>query len=205
MPFLPLKSALLPCRLLMAAAIACCVCASGVAAEASAASAPATDLKGEIVAPSPAPRDIPREIVRIARAEFAKGIREVPRGSDDSAGIARYRRAVVPRPRRAAWCVFFASWVTKTAGAPLGAHGAGLIGAAGVSAWARRTGRWRHTPLPGDVAVYTGHVGIVESVSGNRMTTIDGNWSDRVSRLHRDRREAIGFARLAVGARRIGR
>jgi hypothetical protein len=204
MLFFPPKSALLSCRHLVATVVACCICACGAVADASAASAP--DLAGAIVAPTPAPRlDIPRDIVRIARGEFAKGIREVPRGSDNSAAIARYRGAVVPRPPRAAWCVFFASWVTKSAGAPLGAHGSGLMSADGVSAWARRTGRWRHTPRPGDVAVYTGHVGIVASVSGNRMTTIEGNWSDRVSRLYRNRSAALGFARLAVGARRLGR
>jgi hypothetical protein len=35
------------------------------------------------------------------------------------------------------------------------------------------------------------------------MTTIDGNWSNRVSRVSRRRHEAIGFARVAVGDHRI--
>lgn len=140
--------------------------------------------------------------MRIARGEFAKGIREIPRGSNTSPGIARYRGAMVPRARPAAWCAYFASWVTKRAGAPLGVHGYGIASAAGISVWARRTGRWRHLPRPGDVAVYDHHVGIVATVSGSRMTTVEGNWSDRVSRLSRSRSEAFGFARVAVGDHR---
>jgi hypothetical protein len=159
-----------------------------------------------IVAPLPgAERDIPRAITLVARAELAKGVREAPRGSDNSSEIARYRAALVPRPRPAAWCAFFASWVTRTAGAPLGRHGDGIASAAGVRSWAQRTGRWRHSPLPGDVAVFSGHVGIVTSVDGSRMTTIDGNWSDRVSQVSRSRGQALGFARLAAGSHLIGR
>jgi hypothetical protein len=55
------------------------------------------------------------------------------------------------------------------------------------------------------VAVYVHHAGIVESVDGTRMTTIEGNWSDRVSHLSRGRGEALGFARVAVGDQRSGR
>lgn len=189
----------------LAGGLVCCVCAGapaiGVAADRS-----QPNLTGPITAPAPASkRDIPRDIVRIARGEFARGVREVPRGSNDSPGIARYRGSLRPRPRPAAWCAFFVSWVTKRAGAPIGPHGDGLISAAGIASWAQRTGRWRHTPRPGDLVVYTGHVGIVASVRGARMTTIEGNWSDRVSRLNRSRAEVRGFVRIAVGDHRIGR
>ena len=52
------------------------------------------EVARRITAPAPAPHvDIPRHIVRIARAEFAKGVREVPMGSNNSAEIARYRSA----------------------------------------------------------------------------------------------------------------
>jgi hypothetical protein len=187
-------------------AIACGIWTSAPASDAWAESAPGPGLTGPIVAPGPlAKRNIPQDIVRIARAEFHKGVREAPRGSNDSPGIARYRKALASRPRPAAWCAFFASWVAKSAGAPLGRRGAGIASAAGIRSWAQRTGRWRHLPRPGDMAVYHGHVGIVASVEGSRMTTIEGNWSDRVSRLSRGRREALGFARVAVGDHRIGR
>jgi hypothetical protein len=158
-------------------------------------------LGGEASAAS----DMPADIVRIARAEFDKGIREIPSGSNNSARIARYRGALFPRARGGAWCAYFASWVTRRAGAPLGSRGRGIASAAGIRAWAQRTGRWRHLPRPGDVVVYTGHAGIVVSVTGSRMTTIEGNWSDRVSRLSRSRHEAQGFARVAVGDHRTRR
>jgi hypothetical protein len=146
---------------------------------------------------------MPAEIVRIAKAEFHKGVREMPLGSNDGPAIARYRSALSPRPRGGAWCAYFASWVTRRAGAPLGARGHGIAGVAGITGWALRTGRWRRLPRPGDVAVYPGHAGIVVSVRGSRMTTVEGNWSNRVSRLHRSRYEAIGFARVAVGDHRL--
>jgi hypothetical protein len=146
-------------------------------------------------------RDIPADIVRIADGEFAAGVRELPLGSDDSPEIAVYRGALSPRARPEAWCAIFVSWVTKGAGVPIGRRGAGIASAAGIEAWAERTGRWTHRPRAGDVAVYIGHAGIVESVRGSRMTTIEGNWSNRVSRLNRRRSEALGFARLAVGDR----
>jgi hypothetical protein len=153
-------------------------------------------------------RDIPSDIVRIARGEFDAGVRESPAGSDYSQRIAIYGSALFPRARPEPWCAVFVSWVTKSAGAPIGRRGAGIASSAGIASWAQRTGRWRHRPRPGDVAVYVGHAGIVESVRGSRMTTIEGNWSNRVSRLSRSRGEALGFARVAVGnhaARRGGR
>lgn len=164
------------------------------------AAALAGDASGAALPAPPRPtRDIPASIVSVARAEFDKGIRESPMGSDNSKAIARYRRALDPRPHGGPWCAYFASWVTRRAGAPLGPRGSGMASAAGIRAWAVRTGHWRHLPRPGDIAVFSHHVGIVVYVAGSRMTTIDGNWSNRVSRVPRRRREAIGFARVAVG------
>jgi hypothetical protein len=183
-----------------------CLCALVAGIGAAPARASGSGLTGPVITPPIAKkRDIPREIVRIARAEFLKGIQEVPRGSNNSPRIARYRAALTPRPRSGPWCAYFASWVTQRAGVPIGTRGRGIAGAAGVRAWAQRTGRWVRSPRPGDLAVYgSEHVGVVVSVAGSRMTTIEGNWSDRVSRLNRARGEAYGFARVAVGDHRIG-
>jgi hypothetical protein len=167
----------------------CAVSAIAVAA------ALAGDASATAVAPAP---DIQADIVSIARGELHKGIREAPMGSDNSNGIARYRGALDPRPHGGPWCAYFASWVTRRAGVPLGSRGNGIASAAGIRAWAQRTGRWRHLPRAGDIAVFSHHVGIVVYVTGSRMTTIDGNWSNRVSRVSRRRYEAIGFARAAA-------
>ena len=187
-------------RLLAVAAAACCLLPvpSASAADVFAAGAPKVVVPGT-------QQDIPHAITLVAQAEFAKGVREAPRGSNNSSQIARYRGALVPRPAPEAWCAIFASWVTRKAGAPLGHHGDGIASAAGIQAWAQRTGRWRHKPLPGDVAVFSGHVGVVVAVHGSRMTTIDGNWSDRVSQVSRARGQAFGFARVAAGSHLLGR
>jgi hypothetical protein len=181
---------------LVAAAAALSVC---MLAPPASAAAP-TGLGGRVQAPSLGERiDIAHDIVLLARAEYDRGVQEVPRGSDYSPDIARYRAALSPRARGGPWCAYFVSWVARAAGVPIGRGGAGIAGTGGIASWAQRTGRWTHLPRPGDVAVFGGHAGIVESVSGSRMTTIDGNWSNRVSEVHRSRGEAIGFARLVPG------
>jgi CHAP domain len=144
-------------------------------------------------------RDIPTEIVRLASGELDAGVQESPAGSDNSPEIALYRGALAHRFGPAPWCAFFVSWVAKAAGAPIGPRGAGIASAAGIESWARRTRRWTQRPRAGDVAVYSGHTGIVTSVRGSGMTTVEGNWSNRVSQLHRRQSEAFGFARIAVG------
>ena len=83
----PLTSSSLRCAL-AAAAVVCALDGDASAAD--------------LTAPPRVPsveqaRDIPSDIVRIARAEYAKGIREVPMGSNNSARIARYRSAMIPR------------------------------------------------------------------------------------------------------------
>jgi hypothetical protein len=39
---------------------------------------------------------------------------------------------------------------------------------------------------------------VVATLTGFRMTTIDGNWSNRVTQVSRRRHEALGFARVAA-------
>lgn len=193
-------------RLLLAVAAALSLCACAAVPGASAASSGPNVIRGSVQAPSLGPEiNIPGDIVRLARAELAKGVREIPRGSDNAPEIALYRAALIPRARPAAWCAYFVSWVARRSGAPIGRGGAGIASAGGIEAWAQRNGRWTHSPRPGDAAVFSGHAGIVVSVSGSRMTTIDGNWSDRVSLVQRGTGEALGFARIAVGNQPAGR
>jgi hypothetical protein len=52
-----------------------------------------------------------------------------------------------------------------------------------ANTWKNSTGGTFHkvgssyTPKPGDLAIYSGHIEIVEKVSGNMVTTISGNSS----------------------------
>lgn len=81
------------------------------------------------------------------------------------------------------WCDQFVSWVGDTAGA------GEIIGRAAYTpshaAWFQARGRWGHTPRRGAIAFFDfpdsvhriQHVGIVESVRGDRVVTIEGNTS----------------------------
>lgn len=81
------------------------------------------------------------------------------------------------------WCDQFVSWVGATAGA------GDIIGRAAYTpshaAWFQAKGRWGHTPRRGAIAFFDfpdsvhriQHVGIVESVRGGRVVTIEGNTS----------------------------
>ena len=98
-------------------------------------------------------------------------------------------------PICADWCAMFATWVWERAGvlgAPRSTYVATAIGSWGVDRglFKRRPAGGRGTPLPGDIVVYGepgsgtgGHVSIVYSVNGDgSITTIDGNFNDRVVR-----------------------
>ncbi len=86
------------------------------------------------------------------------------------------------------WCTYFATWVWHHANSALPA----LSYSGSVYSWAVANRRWKagpSHPAPGDIVVYgatatmTVHTGIVESVGSGTITTIDGNYSDRVSRV----------------------
>ena len=84
-----------------------------------------------------------------------------------------------------AWCAAFVSWCASKAGV-----GADVIprfarvqseGEATFRSWGRfRSSNYR--PDPGDLIFYSGHVGIVESVDEDSVTSIEGNYQDRVQR-----------------------
>ncbi len=138
----------------------------------------------------------------VARSLLARGIAEQPAGSNWSPAIA-----VFTDGHREPWCADFVSWVLRAGGRPLtgGASGGWRIaGAAAVRAWFLARGRWASragaTPAPGDVVYFTwSHVGIVESVTADRLVTIEGNASDALRRRVYDgwraNREIDGFGR----------
>ena len=79
--------------------------------------------------------------------------------------------------------------------------GEGLGSVAQITDWAGRTGRLlpsTATPAPGDLILFGDrHVGIVESVNADgSLTTVEGNYANAVSRVHRSPAEATGYVRL---------
>ena len=130
-------------------------------------------------------------IVAIARSQL--GVTESPPGSNDSPIIAQYRTATVGAQAGEPWCAYFASWVARQAGEPLGAQGQGFGSVADLWSWAQQTGRAVTNapgvvPQPGDLIVFGDqHVGIVDQVLPNgtsrpsraTTTTPSHRWSAR--------------------------
>jgi PKD repeat protein len=139
-------------------------------------------------------------IVSVARAELARGVHEVPDGSNRGARIRMYGVATAGRYYPAPWCPYFVSYVANRAGVPIGAGGRGLGYVPYIRAWAKQTGRFTRSPPPGYLIVFPQHVGIVETVSGDHtLTTIEGNSGNAVRRRFRRWGEAMGYVRLAAG------
>jgi len=141
-------------------------------------------------------------IVPIAEAEVGQA--EQPPGSNDSPAIAMYRGATAGAQAGEPWCAYFASWVAQQAGEPLGAQGQGLGYVGDIWSWAQSTGRAVPNgpgvvPTPGDLIVFGDHhVGIVEQVRPDgSVQTIEGNYSDQVSRVARGAGEATGYVRMS--------
>ena len=140
-------------------------------------------------------------IVQIAEREVGQA--EQPPGSNNSARIAQYRSAVQGSAAGEPWCAYFASWVARQAGVPLGTQGQGFGYVGDIWNWAQQTGRAVANgagvhPSPGNLILFGDHhVGIVEKVLPNGgVQTIEGNYSDQVSRVVRGAGEATGYVRL---------
>ena len=139
-------------------------------------------------------------MVNLARAELAKGVRETPDGSNNSPDIARYRTATVGAASGEPWCAYFVSYIAKMSGAPIGSHGEGMGYVPNIISWAKNTNRFiaaSGQARPGDLVLFSQHIGIVEGVNKDgSLTTIEGNTSNRVARRHHSRSEIVGFARM---------
>lgn len=128
-------------------------------------------------APAPSIRD---QIVELARSQV--GVAESPLGSNNIPGNP-YGNSGRP------WCAYFTSWVWIHAGVQ------GATVEPSVTQWINGTepGTWKpgaaNNPQPGDAVAYDQsqgerwpHIGIVETVNGNMITTIEGNSGDAVTR-----------------------
>jgi hypothetical protein len=137
-------------------------------------------------------------------AESQVGQSEQPPGSNDGPAVAGYRGAVAGSQAGEPWCAYFASWVAQQAGRPLGPSGQGFGYVGDIWSWAQQTGRAVAngpgvTPSPGDLILFGDHhVGIVEQVLPNgSIQTIEGNYSNQVSRVVRGAGEATGYVRMS--------
>ena len=107
-----------------------------------------------------------------------------------------------------AWCGSFASWVANQAGVPTSVIPKNRSASGLYNAIGKNGGSYPNlkSAAPGDYAVKynngkISHIGIVESHNGNKIYTIDGNWSDKVSRVERsDTDSNIKIARPAYGS-----
>lgn len=81
------------------------------------------------------------------------------------------------------WCGCFVNWCFKEAGQSNKLSGLGNKAyVPSYVNWAKNNGTWNSSPQPGDLIVFRwssssngSHIGFVESVNGNTITTIEGN------------------------------
>jgi hypothetical protein len=140
----------------------------------------------------------------VAVAESQLGQSEQPPGSNESPAIAQYRSATEGAIPGAPWCAYFASWVARQAGEPLGQQGQGLGDVSDIWSWAQSTGRAIPNgpgvvPKPGDLIVFGGeHVGIVRGVlPSGQIATIEGNYENKVAANLRSPTEATGYVSMS--------
>jgi hypothetical protein len=140
----------------------------------------------------------------VAIAESQLGQTEQPPGSNESPAIAQYRTATEGAIPGAPWCAYFASWVARQAGEPLGAQGQGIGDVSDIWSWAQSTGRAIPNgpgvlPKPGDLIVFGGeHVGIVRGIlPGGQIATIEGNYENKVAANVRSPTEATGYVSMS--------
>ena len=133
------------------------------------------------------------------------GVSEQPKGSDH----VKYLTDLGLSNR--AWCSIFVSWLFRKSGLGSLFCGGEVVGKCSIAAnWFKGQGRF-HTSNPqvGDVVYYANgsticHTGIVVGVnSDGSFTTVEGNWSNKVSKCFvpasgkHDKQHVVGFGRPA--------
>jgi hypothetical protein len=119
-------------------------------------------------------------IVRVARSQL--GVTETPIGSN----CTRYGPCEE-------WCALFVAWVWQHAGIEMAGGTSPYAYSGSFYGWVKEHGGRvlppSAIPSRGDAVLYgrgptaSDHVGIVESVLGGEITTVEGNYADRVARV----------------------
>jgi hypothetical protein len=119
----------------------------------------------------------------------------------------RYWAGVDPALVGDEWCAAFVSWCFVTAGEPLPAIEAGVVGftyCPDAERWAKTHGAWTSSGAPGDIVLYcwdgsgtAQHTGIVESLSATGIVAIEGNTGSPVGvwRANRPNSVILGYFR----------
>lgn len=138
-----------------------------------------------------------RAFISALFAEHAKGVREIPDGSNQGGEVNKYIKGFGPAP----WCALFQNWcfMLVMGRYPLDAEGKPYRQAhvqSGIES-AKKQGRFyakgTRPPTPGDLAVWafpggSGHVSAVVATDqdGDQINTIGGNEGNRVKLGLRD-------------------
>jgi len=126
------------------------------------------------------------DVLNLARSQL--GVSENPPGSNRG---TPYHKWYGPESEGWQWCAIFVCWVFQHVDPSL-IHGLHSAYSGDYLTTGRRNCEETPRPVPGCIAVMdygdggiTDHIGIVESVSGNYMTLIEGNHNNRVERVTR--------------------
>lgn len=132
-----------------------------------------------------------QKVVQIAEAEMFSGIAETTPGCNCGPGVEKYTVG-----QQIPWCAAFVSWVYKQAGAQFSGGGdpnSWLITyVPNLQDYLKNSGKFdyhekgdNYVPQPGDIIIYlsnnASHTGLVEKVNGDVVTSLDGNWQDKVT------------------------
>jgi hypothetical protein len=149
----------------------------------------------------------PLATTTLQKAISQLGVEEIPRGSNAGPAVEKYLKSV-GLGKGYSWCMAFIYWCAKEASLDL-KYLNPLYKTAGVLDMYNKEVDLRVTvPQSGDIFIMefghgTGHTGIVESVSGTTLHTIEGNTNNvssregyQVCRRTREIKTIKGFLRL---------
>lgn len=160
-----------------------------------------TLFKLKAIGPEPGPlSDFTKKVLSKAKSQI--GVMEKPRGSNSGPEVDAYLKSVGLGPGYA-WCAAFTYWCFNEAYKNSGKSNPAYKTAGVLSHWTNTKGKKISASAafadpslvkPGQVFIMSyggglGHTGIVESVNGGYLTTIEGNTNDGGSR------EGIGVFR----------
>lgn len=137
------------------------------------------------------------ELIALAKTQL--GISEDPPGSNSVV----YNKVYYGSDIRLPWCVVFIWWLFDTLGASdLFCGGQKTAYVPFVEQYAKDHNQWvSGNYKPGDLCIFnwdggeTDHIGLITSVNGNSITTIEGNCDDKVAQMMRGGITLVGAYR----------